>query len=362
VKPAARAAELRRILERASHAYYLLDKPEMSDAEYDRLFRELQDLEAKHPGLQTPDSPTLRVGGEPATGFRKHRHLVPMLSLANAFTEDELREWEERNARLVAEVTTAGYTLEVKIDGAAVSLTYEDGVLVTGVTRGNGVEGEDVTPNLRTVLDLPLRLRGKGWPKKMEVRGEVYQPKSRFAEINKQREKAGEPPYANPRNAAAGALRQLDAKMTRTRGLRVFTFQVEAPGQKLGIDSQEELLETLLEWGLPVEPNHTRVKDLTAAISASRSSRRCCRRSTTAPTASRSKSTSGRCTPSWVRWGTASRGGRWPASSHPRSRSRSCARSESTSAAPARSIRTPCSSRSRSAGSRSRTRRSTTPT
>jgi DNA ligase (NAD+) len=265
VKPAARAAELRRILERASHAYYVLDKPAMSDAEYDRLFRELQELETKHPELQTPDSPTLRVGGEPATAFRKHRHLVPMLSLANAFTEDELREWEERNARLVPEVRTAGYTLEVKIDGAAVSLTYEDGVLVTGVTRGNGVEGEDVTGNLRTVLDLPLRLRGKGWPKKMEVRGEVYLPKSQFAETNTRRDKAGEPPYANPRNAAAGALRQLDPKKTRARGLRVFTFHVEAPGQRLAIDSQQALLLALKEWGLPVEPHHSRVKDLAEA-------------------------------------------------------------------------------------------------
>ena len=267
-KPAARAAELRRILERANHAYYLLDKPEMSDAEYDRLFRELQALEEQHPELRTPDSPTLRVGGEPATAFRKHRHLVPMLSLANAFTEAELHEWEERNARVVPEVREAGYTLEVKIDGAAVSLTYEDGVFVTGVTRGNGVEGEEVTANLRTVRDLPLRLRGKGWPKKMEVRGEVYLPKSQFAETNTQRERAGEPPYANPRNAAAGALRQLDSKKTRARGLRVFTFQVEALEQKLGIDSQHELLETLLEWGLPVEPHHARVPDLAAAHKA----------------------------------------------------------------------------------------------
>ena len=264
-KPAARAAELRRILQRANHAYYLLDKPEMSDAEYDRLFRELQDLEANNPGIQTPDSPTLRVGGEPASAFRKHRHIVPMLSLANAFSDDELREWEERNARVVAEVKEAGYTLEVKIDGAAVSLTYEDGVLTTGVTRGNGVEGEDVTANLRTVLDLPLRLQGKGWPKKMEVRGEVYLPKSQFAETNKQREKAGEPPYANPRNAAAGALRQLDPKKTRARGLRVFTFQVEAPGHRLGIDSQHELLETLLDWGLPVEPHHAFAPNLATA-------------------------------------------------------------------------------------------------
>ncbi|HYX81548.1 MAG TPA: NAD-dependent DNA ligase LigA [Gemmatimonadales bacterium] len=267
MKPAARAAELRRILERANHAYYILDKPEMSDAEYDKLFRELQDLEAKHPELQTSDSPTLRVGGEPAAAFRKHRHLVPMLSLANAFTEAELEEWEERNARLVPEVKTAGYTLEVKIDGAAVSLTYEDGVFVTGVTRGNGIEGEDVTPNLRTVLDLPLRLHGKGWPKKMEVRGEVYLPISKFAETNKQREKSGEPPYANPRNAAAGALRQLDSRKTRARGLRVFTFQVEAPGVKLGIDSQHELLHTLRAWGLPVEPHHKLVNNLAEAHS-----------------------------------------------------------------------------------------------
>jgi len=265
VKPAARAAELRRTLERANHAYYLLDKPEMSDAEYDRLFRELQALEEKHPELRTPDSPTLRVGGEPASTFRKHRHVVPMLSLANAFTEAELSEWEERNARLVPEVKTAGYTLEVKIDGAAVSLTYEDGVFVTGVTRGNGIEGEDVTPNLRTVLDLPLRLQGKGWPKKMEIRGELYLPISQFAETNKQRVKAGEPPYANPRNTAAGALRQLDPKKTRARGLRVFTFQIEAPGTKLGIESQHELLETLKKWGLPVEPHYTRAKDLAEA-------------------------------------------------------------------------------------------------
>ena len=264
----ARAAELRRVLERAGYAYYVLDKPEMSDAEYDKLFRELQELEAAHPELQTPDSPTLRVGGAAADAFGKHRHLVPMLSLANAFSEAELQEWEARNARLVPEVKDAGYTLEVKIDGAAVSLTYEDGVFVTGVTRGNGVEGEIVTANLRTVLDLPLRLKGKGWPKKMEVRGEVYLPKSRFAETNRQREKAGEPPYANPRNAAAGALRQLDPKKTRARGLRVFAFQVEAPGQKFNVESQHELLNMLVEWGLPVEPNHTRVASLDAAQAA----------------------------------------------------------------------------------------------
>jgi DNA ligase (NAD+) len=265
---AARAAELRRILERANHAYYVLDKPDMSDAEYDRLFRELQALEAQHPELRTPDSPTLRVGAEPSDAFRKHRHLVPMLSLANAFSEAELVEWEERNARVVPDVRTAGYTLEVKIDGAAVSLTYENGVFTIGATRGNGVIGEDVTPNLRTVLDLPLRLQGKAWPKKMEVRGEVYLSKTQFERVNVEREKADEPPFANPRNAAAGALRQHDPKIVRSRGLRVFCFHVEAPGQKLPFDTQAGLLQQLHAWGFPIEPHHTLVPDLAAAHSA----------------------------------------------------------------------------------------------
>ena len=259
---AARAAELRRILDRASNAYYVLDKPEISDAEYDRLFRELQALEARHPELRTPDSPTLRVGAEPASGFEKHRHLVPMLSLANAFDEAELTDWEERNARLVPDVKEAGYELEVKIDGAAVCLTYENGLFVTGATRGNGVIGEDVTANLRTVLDLPLRLHGKGWPKKMEVRGEVYLSKSQFERVNHEREKAGEALFANPRNAAAGALRQLDAKITRARGLRVYCFHVEAPGQKLPFATQHDLLDQLGKWGFPVEGHHTRVPNL----------------------------------------------------------------------------------------------------
>jgi len=262
--PAARAAELRRLIERANHAYYLLAKPELSDAEYDRLFRELQELEVKHPELRTSDSPTHRLGAAPATGFRKHRHVVPMLSLANAFSEAELAEWEERNARLLAEVRGTGYALEVKIDGAAVSLTYEDGALATGATRGNGVEGEDVTANLRTVTDVPLRLRGKGWPKRMEVRGEVYLSKSRFATLNQERERAGETPLANPRNAAAGSLRQLDSKITRGRGLQIFCFHVEAPGQRLPVATQHELLERLAAWGFPVEPHHTQVPDLAA--------------------------------------------------------------------------------------------------
>jgi DNA ligase (NAD+) len=267
-EPAARAAELRRLLERANHAYYVLDQPEMSDADYDRLFRELQELEAAHPDLRTADSPTQRLGAEPAEGFRKHRHFVPMLSLANAFDDESLGEWEERNARLAPEVREAGYALEVKIDGAAVSLTYEDGVLVTGATRGNGVIGEDVTANLRTVVDLPLRLQGAGWPQKMEVRGEVYLSKSRFVQLNAEREGADEAPFANPRNAAAGALRQLDPRITRSRRLRIFCFHVETPGRSLPVETQHELLGLLRSWGFPVEPQHRLAPDLAAARAA----------------------------------------------------------------------------------------------
>lgn len=266
---AARAAELRRVLERANYCYYVLDRPEIADAEYDRLFRELVELEQADPSLQTPDSPTLRIGAAPAAAFVKHRHLVPMLSLANAFDDDELARWEERNARLAPEVRETGYALEIKIDGAAVSLTYADGVLVTGATRGNGMVGEDVTANLRTVLDLPLRLHGKGWPRKMEVRGEVYLSHPQFAVLNAARATAGEPPFANPRNAAAGALRQLDPRVTRARGLRIFCFHVEpGPHERLAATTQHELLDLLRTWGLPVEPGHRVAVDLAAAQAA----------------------------------------------------------------------------------------------
>jgi DNA ligase (NAD+) len=265
---ARRAAELRRILHRAIHAYYVLDAPEMSDAEYDRFFHELQSLEAAQPDLRTPESPTLRVGAEPTERFEKHQHLVPMLSLANAFDDDELLAWEERNARIAPDVVGAGYTVEVKIDGAAVCLTYRDGVLARGTTRGNGVTGEVVTANLRTLPDIPLRLEGKGWPALMEVRGEVYLPKAAFAALNRRRAEAGEPLYANPRNTAAGALRQLDSRLTRERGLRCFAFTLEAPGERLPFKTQKALLDCLASWGFPVEPHRNRVKDLAGVRAA----------------------------------------------------------------------------------------------
>ncbi len=262
--PSQRAEALRRTLDRANHAYYVLDAPEISDAEYDRLLRELQELEAAHPELRTPDSPTQRVGAEPASALVKHTHRRPMLSLANAFTPEELTAWEDRNAGLNPEAREGGYTTEVKIDGAAVSLTYEKGRFVTGCTRGNGLVGEVITENLKTIPDLPLMLTGKGHPGLMEVRGEVYFPRAAFTRLNAQRERDGEPPFANPRNAAAGSLRQLDPRITRRRRLRLFVFHVEVIEGALKASRQSQVLDQLEEWGFPVEPHRARCADLAA--------------------------------------------------------------------------------------------------
>jgi DNA ligase (NAD+) len=258
---------LRRVLNRANHAYHVLDRPEISDAEYDRLFRELQALEAEHPRLKTADSPTQRIGAAPAAELQKHRHAMPMLSLANAFDEAELAAWETRNAKLAPAVLKAGYTLEVKIDGAAVSLTYEKGLLTMGATRGNGVIGEEITANARTIPDIPLTLQGKDWPAHMEVRGEVYFPLDAFAKLNARRAREGEPAFANPRNAAAGSLRQLDSTITRDRGLRFFAFHVETR-DPLPFATQQELLDQLHAWGFPVEPHRRRVASLAEAQTA----------------------------------------------------------------------------------------------
>jgi DNA ligase (NAD+) len=259
---AERAESLRRQLERANHAYYVLDAPEISDAEYDRLFRELQALEESNPELRTPDSPTQRVGAPVASALVKYTHRRPMLSLANAFTPDELAAWEERNARLVAEVRSAGYTVEIKIDGAAVSLTYENGRLTVGATRGNGVIGEDITANLRTIPDVPLALKGSGWPRVMEVRGEVYMPYAGFTRVNEARERAGEPLFANPRNAAAGGLRMLDPALTRRRRLRMFAFAVEPIEGSLKPRTHWEVLDLLESWGFQVESHRERHEHL----------------------------------------------------------------------------------------------------
>lgn len=257
---ARRAAELRHIIEQANYQYYVLDTPRLPDAEYDRLLRELKSLEAEHPELATPDSPTQRVGAEPATQFEKVRHLAPMLSLDNAFDIGDLRAWEDRNARILSEVREAGYVAELKIDGAAVSLLYEDGILVRGATRGNGIVGEDVTRNLRTVQEIPLRLRADGpLPGRLEIRGEVYMPFSGFAELNERRARAGEPTFANPRNAAAGSLRQLDPRVTSERPLRFFGYQIQLDPdlpEELPVETQDGVLALLAAWSVPVNPRH----------------------------------------------------------------------------------------------------------
>jgi DNA ligase (NAD+) len=261
----ARAAELRAAIERANHEYYVLDRPTLSDPEYDRLFRELRDLEEAHPALRTADSPTLRVGAEPQSRLEKTRHLAPMISLGNAFNRDELRAWETRNARIAAEVREAGYVAEPKVDGLAIALTYRDGLLVRGATRGNGTIGEEVTANLRTIREIPLRLSGPRPPALLEVRGEVYMSLSGFEALNARRAAAGESTFANPRNAAAGSLRQLDPGITAERPLRFFAFAVQLETDRAAqalADTQSGLLDLLAEWGLPVNRLHSTCADL----------------------------------------------------------------------------------------------------
>lgn len=255
-----RAQELRRKLHDANYRYYVLDRPDISDAEYDRLLRELKALEAEHPELRTADSPTRRVGAEPSEKFDKVRHLAPMYSLDNAFNADELASWQKRNARIVAEVETGGYMAELKIDGAAVSLLYEDGVLVRGATRGNGRLGEGITPNLQTINDIPLKLRESDVPipPRMEIRGEIYMTLSGFGALNERRAAEGEATFANPRNATAGSLRQLDPSVTASRPLHFFGFQIQFDPDRdddLPIATQADVLETLAGWGVPTNPN-----------------------------------------------------------------------------------------------------------
>ncbi len=256
-EPESRAAELRSRLHRANHEYYVLDKPSLSDSEYDQLFRELREIETSHPELQTPDSPTLRVGAEPASRLEKTEHLAPMLSLDNAFSPEELVAWETRNARIAEEVRTSGYLAEPKIDGLAVSLTYRDGVFVKGATRGNGVIGEDVTRNLRTIREIPLLLHtgGSPVPGLLEVRGEVYFPLAGFEALNAERASRGDATFANPRNAAAGSLRQLDPAVTARRPLRFFAFAIQMDSRssdRVPAATQSELLELLSAWGFLV--------------------------------------------------------------------------------------------------------------
>ena len=247
-----RVQALRTELDRHSRLYHVLDAPEITDAEYDHLFRELVDIESAYPDLQTPDSPTQRVGGEPAATFTKVRHRTQMLSLNNAFSPDEVREFGVRVERAIG--TVSGYVCELKIDGLAMSITYALGSFVRAATRGNGVEGEDVTANVRTIRSVPTTLAqvDRGLSDELEVRGEVYLPKGAFAAHNARLEEAGKPGYANPRNAAAGAVRQLDPSITAARGLQTFMYAIDPPGR---IQSQAEVLDTLATLGFRVNPH-----------------------------------------------------------------------------------------------------------
>ena len=220
-----RAWELRQEINRHNYRYYVLDSPEIADGQYDALLNELRELERECPELLTPDSPTQRVGAEPADGFEPVEHARPMLSLGNAFDDEEFYAWRRRVADLL-ERDDFDLVCELKYDGLAVALTYENGVLTQGATRGNGVVGENVTLNLRTIRSIPLRLLTDDPPSLLEVRGEVYFPKSRFAKFNEERQKRGEPTYANPRNTAAGSLRQLDPKATAARPLDIFVYSL----------------------------------------------------------------------------------------------------------------------------------------
>ena len=250
-------AVLREELTRHEHLYYVLDRPEISDDAYDSLMAELLGLERAWPDLVDPDSPTRRVGGRPIEGFEKVEHAVPMLSLENGFSEEDVRAFLARVERTLGHLPPLSG--ELKIDGLAISLLYEEGRFVRGLTRGDGRFGEDVTSNLRTIRSLPLRL-GEALPGRLEVRGEVYMKKEDFASLNAEREEEGLPLFANPRNAAAGSLRQLDPAVTASRRLSVYLYQiVEVPFPEL--TSQSAVLERLRELGFPVQPGHVLCRD-----------------------------------------------------------------------------------------------------
>lgn len=254
-RPEARAHELRAQIEEANHRYYVLDDPQLSDVDYDALLRELIDLEDRYPEVRTPDSPTQRVGAAPSERFAPYEHHVPMLSLANAVSAMELRAFDERVRKLAPDVS--GYVAELKIDGLATSLRYRNGALERGGTRGDGRVGEDVTPNLRTIGSIPLRLRpSEKAPTELEVRGEVYLRKSDFEALNQSRERAGLTTFANPRNAASGGVRQLDPRLTAERKLSFFAYSLGAGAH--GLRTQWEALEFLKRLGLAVNPHVTR--------------------------------------------------------------------------------------------------------
>lgn len=251
-KLAQRAAELRRLIDRHNYRYYVEDRPEITDKEFDRLLKELEEVEAAHPELIAPDSPTRRVGGQPLTAFKTVHHRVPMLSIGKAFSAEELREFDGRVRKALGKQPVQ-YVVELKIDGVAVSLTYTDGLLTLGATRGSGKAGDDITENLKTVRGVPLRLRADKPPALFEARGEVYMSKADFARLNEEVVARGEERYANPRNLTSGSLKQLDSRLTAKRRLRLFSYSVGSV-EGITIKAHREALELLRQYGFPVNP------------------------------------------------------------------------------------------------------------
>ena len=263
----ARATELRRLLNHAAHAYYVLDAPELEDPVYDRLYRELLELEAAHPELITPDSPTQRVGGTPAAAFSSVEHRIPLLSLDNAFSSEELEAWYGRLLKVLDREPGTALPMvgELKIDGNALALSYENGLLVRAATRGDGERGEEITANVRTIASVPLRLQLDAPPAWLEVRGEALIPDATFAAINAERAERDEAPFANPRNACAGTLRQLDPKVVAARRLDFFAYTLHLPPDPpQGPRSQWECLQWLQRAGFKVNPNAELLPDLAA--------------------------------------------------------------------------------------------------
>src|SRR4029079_2256569 len=255
-----RVADLRARIEKANYEYHVLDTPTIADEAYDALMRELRELEGKHPELVTPESPTQRVGAAPSTRFAPVAHARPMLSLSNLFDEAELRAFDARVRKSLGR-DDVGYVCELKIDGLAINLAYQDGAFVTGATRGDGTTGEDVTANLRTIKSIPLSFRDKV-AGRIDVRGEVYLPKKSFEATNKERADRGEPTFANPRNAAAGAVRQLDPAATARRNLAFFAYSSAG----LDVASQSELLTRLRDLGVRTNPHWRAAKDVDSAL------------------------------------------------------------------------------------------------
>jgi DNA ligase (NAD+) len=263
-KAADRIAELRLHISRHNYLYYVEAKPEISDREFDKLLEELQELETEHPDLITPDSPTQRVGGQPIEGFTSVRHRVPMLSIDNTYNADELREFDARVRRALSGEKIE-YNVELKIDGVAMSIAYENGLLAVAATRGDGERGDDVSHNVRTIADIPLRLHAKEPPKLFEARGEVYMTREELIRINRERKERGEEPFANPRNLSAGTLKQLDPRLTAKRRLRFFAYGTgEVEG--LSLTKHVEVLDLLKKFGFPVEPHVQTFDTIDAAI------------------------------------------------------------------------------------------------